>query len=61
MRETTDTMYEDKLDLALKHLSSALELLDDARAPGDIGAHVDLAISRLKDVAGRSSSDRNEG
>lgn len=33
---------------ALSHLETALVLLDDVDAPADIGAHVDLAICRLK-------------
>lgn len=32
---------------ALGQLQKALELLDEADAPADIGAHVDLAICRL--------------
>ncbi|HEV2594708.1 MAG TPA: hypothetical protein VGU01_05855 [Sphingomicrobium sp.] len=32
---------------ALSHLESALEILDRAAAPGQIGAHVDLAIHDL--------------
>lgn len=44
--------YEEKLNEALKHLLSALQLLDDACAPADIGAHLDLALNRLKSVLG---------
>lgn len=33
---------------ALEQLRSALRSLDDAGAPGDIGAHVDLAINRVE-------------
>jgi hypothetical protein len=32
---------------ALEHVVKALQLLDEADAPGDIGAHVDLARERL--------------
>jgi hypothetical protein len=32
---------------ALEHLQSALNLLDSASAPAQIGAHVDLAIHEL--------------
>lgn len=35
---------------ALKHLEAALELLDGANAPAQIGAHVDLAICQLRDA-----------
>jgi hypothetical protein len=31
-------------------LASALELLDQANAPSDIGAHVDCAIERLSEA-----------
>ena len=30
-------------------MERALGLLDDAKGPDDIGAHLDLAIHRLKD------------
>jgi hypothetical protein len=33
---------------ALHHLQAGLELLDRAGAPGQIGAHVDLAINQLE-------------
>ena len=35
---------------ALSLLSAALNLLDEADAPGDIGAHVDLAHERLRET-----------
>jgi hypothetical protein len=31
-------------------LASALELLDEANAPSDIGAHIDCAIERLSEA-----------
>ena len=34
---------------ALAHMESALQLLDDADASADIGAHLDLAICRLRE------------
>jgi hypothetical protein len=37
------------LGLALIKLQEALQILDDSTAPSDIGAHVDLAINRLRD------------
>jgi hypothetical protein len=37
---------------ALALLEQALAILDAIDAPGDIGAHVDLAISRLRDELG---------
>jgi hypothetical protein len=38
---------QDLLTDALSLLQSALELLDEAAAPAQIGAHVDLAIHQL--------------
>ena len=35
---------------ALAHMEEALELLDGCNAPADVGAHLDLAICRLRDV-----------
>ena len=40
------------LTVALSSMRNALQLLDDAEAPGDIGAHLDLAIVRLEEVIG---------
>lgn len=37
---------------ALDHLRSALTLLDEADAPGQIGAHIDLALHQLEDAIG---------
>jgi hypothetical protein len=44
---------------ALALLEQALEILDAIEAPGDIGAHVDLAISRLRDVLRRNHGPGN--
>lgn len=41
---------------ALVQLRSALELLDRATAPGQIGAHIDLAIHQLEAQLARVSS-----
>lgn len=45
--------------VALDHLEKALQILDDIEVPGNIGAHVDLAICQLRDVleAGQKNSD----
>lgn len=37
---------------ALAMLTAALDLIDRAEAPADIGAHVDLAVQRLAQVLG---------
>jgi hypothetical protein len=42
-RDRQKLLYE-----ALRHLRSGLDLLDQGRAPGHIGAHVDLAIVQLE-------------
>lgn len=35
---------------ALEHLETALRILDEADCPPQVGAQLDLAICRLKDV-----------
>ena len=40
----------DPLSRALQLLQSALELLDQADAPADIGAHLDLTIVRVREL-----------
>ena len=44
---------EELLNDALKHLQAGLDLLDEACAPGHIGAHVDLALHQLAAVIGK--------
>jgi hypothetical protein len=39
---------------AMHYLTVALELLDESEAPADIGAHIDVAVTRLSDVLGQS-------
>jgi hypothetical protein len=49
MTMTHDVQTKAKLmRSAFRHLQSALQLLDDAPAPGQIGANVDLAIRQLE-------------
>jgi hypothetical protein len=40
----------DLLARARACLTLALQLLDEGNAPGDIGAHVDLAVTRVSEV-----------
>lgn len=47
MRDRRSTEQHHLMLEALSHLESALEILDRAAAPGQIGAHVDLAIHDL--------------
>jgi hypothetical protein len=42
---------------ALVHFKRGLEQLDQAGAPGDIGAHVDLAICRLEETLAASNCE----
>lgn len=48
---------QEKLQNALLCMDAALQLLDDANAPAHIGAHLDMAICRLKDSLRRSASE----
>jgi len=41
---------DELLGQALDQLQLALTLLDEAQAPGQIAAHVDLAIHQLRDA-----------
>ena len=44
--------YEE-LGRALSLMREALGLLDDCKAPADVGAHLDLAIQRLESTIAR--------
>ena len=48
---STETLLAEALDL----LVSALELIDRSEAAGDIGAHVDHAAERIRDILGMPS------
>ena len=52
MTMTNDIKREkaEMLKDALRHFQCGLDLLDDVSAPGQIGAHVDLAIHQLESV-----------
>jgi hypothetical protein len=43
-----DADSANKLERALFHLKSALQLLDEAGAPPEIGAHADLSCGLLQ-------------
>jgi len=43
---------------ALNQLTSAIDLLDQAKAPAHIAAHVDLAVSQLRDALGSKTHER---
>jgi hypothetical protein len=42
---------------ALSYMEVALELLDGAGAPADIGAHLDLALCRLREVLASTETE----
>lgn len=44
-----------ELHSAMASMVAALELLDEAGAPADVGAHLDLAICRLREVIRRTN------
>jgi hypothetical protein len=44
------------LQKALLYMEVALELLDKADAPTDIGAHLDLALCRLRETLSEAQS-----
>jgi hypothetical protein len=50
----TNTRADKRLTEALDQLLSALQLLDSAAAPPQIGAHVDLAIHELHSAVART-------
>ena len=45
-----DADVNEKLNIALSHMTAALETLDSSSAPPEVGAHLDLAICRLNDI-----------
>ncbi len=47
----------DRLSHALSLMQNALQLLDESKAPAQLGAHLDLAICRLQEEV-ESNSDR---
>ena len=49
---TDEELQKDQLAEAMKAMEHALAILDRANAPGEIGAHLDLALNRLADVLG---------
>lgn len=61
MRQATHRTDDERLLEALSRMASALESLDEADAPADIGAHLDLAICRLKDILAERSAATDRG
>lgn len=43
---------------ALERMTAALRLLDEAGGPIDVGAHLDLAINRLREEIATNKSDQ---
>lgn len=52
MTKDDEPLQHGMLATALEHLQTAIELLDEAEAPGQIAAHVDLAAHQLADALG---------
>jgi hypothetical protein len=52
--------YGDPLLRAMELLGRALEILDEARAPADIGAHINVAMSRLEEELRQSDQPAQE-
>lgn len=50
MGQALPSLPGEAFEKALSYMEVALELLDGASAPGDIGAHLDLAVCRLREV-----------
>ncbi len=48
-----------KYERALSLMGSALQLLDEADAPADVGAHLDLALCRLRDCMAQGQFDHS--
>lgn len=48
MRDRRSCERQHTLSQALEHLRFALTLVDEASAPAEIGAHIDLAANRLE-------------
>lgn len=53
-------MADLKLADAMALMQRALQLLDQAQAPADIGAHLDLAIVRLGEARAQASGSQAE-
>lgn len=45
-------MNRDEMMKALGYIECALHILDAADAPADVGAHIDLAIYKLRSILG---------
>lgn len=56
MEESGPLTDEDKLRKAAMQMECALQLLDETDASADIGAHLDLALCRLRDALPASTN-----
>lgn len=54
MGQASFSTDDERLEKALSCMQSALQLLDEADASAEIGAHLDLAICRLQDRLSQS-------
>ena len=60
MKDGLPSSAQSKLAEAMALMRQALQLLDAAQAPADIGAHLDLAIVRLDQCLPDGSRSRAE-
>jgi hypothetical protein len=59
MSPSNETREARGLHEALSYLERALRLLDQADAPGEIGAKIDHAIHQLRDTLATSAASNN--
>ena len=57
LAQLSSSIREEQLQKALEYMQAALEVLDDADAPADIGAHLEHAITRMRDIPPGSLPD----
>ena len=60
LKRESPRLAEAKLADAMMLMQQALQLLDETQAPGDIGAHLDLAIVRLSQAIPNASCHLTE-
>ena len=57
MAQVSSSIREEQLQKALEYMQVALEVLDDADAPPEIGAHLEHAITKMRDIQPGSLPD----
>jgi hypothetical protein len=59
MAHFNDSLPKAQWGQALNHMQSALKILEETEAPGDVAPHLDLAMSRLEQALGRNPADNS--